>query len=215
MNPDISQLRENYTRAGLDRADLDPDPILQFDRWFQQALAARLIEPNAMTLATAGADGQPAARTVLLKAFDQQGFVFYTNYTSAKAGQLTQNPRAALCFPWLALERQVIIAGSVEKVSRAESLRYFLSRPHGSQLGAWVSPQSSVISSRQILEMKFAEIARNFSAGKVPLPDAWGGYRVIPLSLEFWQGRPNRLHDRFRYRRPSPSDPWTLERLAP
>lgn len=213
MSVNIADLRENYSRAGLQREDLAPSPVDQFDTWFQQAVEAQLPEPNAMILATANGAGKVFTRTVLLKAFDERGFVFYTNYESAKARQLDQNPHAALTFPWFPLERQVNISGRTEKVSKSESLRYFMSRPHGSQLGAWVSNQSSIISSRKILEMKFEEMKRKFSEGKVPLPDHWGGVRVIPDSIEFWQGRPNRLHDRFRYDRIDPT--WKVERLAP
>ena len=213
MSVNIADLRENYTRAGLDRDQLHESPFKQFDLWFRQALEANLTEPNAMVLATSDSTGRVFSRTVLLKAFDEQGFVFYTNYESSKARQLAENDKAALTFPWLPLERQVNISGRAEKVSQAESLKYFLSRPHGSQLGAWVSHQSSVISSRKILEMKFEEMKRKFSEGKVPLPDHWGGIRVIPESIEFWQGRPNRLHDRFRYNRENSS--WNLERLSP
>ncbi|RMF13673.1 MAG: pyridoxamine 5'-phosphate oxidase, partial [Gammaproteobacteria bacterium] len=202
-----------YESRGLDREDLDDDPILQFEKWFQEARESGIEDVNAMSLATAGRDGQPSVRTVLLKFFDARGFVFYTNYESRKAAQLKENPRAALLFPWLPLNRQVKIEGRVEKVSQAESLRYFSSRPRGSQLGAWVSQQSHVISSRQFLEMKLDEIRRKFGEGKIPLPSFWGGYRVIPELIEFWQGRESRLHDRFQYRLSDAG--WTIERLAP
>ena len=168
-----------------------------------------------MVLATAGADGAPTTRLVLLKAFDATGFVFFTNYESDKARQIAENSRVALQFPWHALQRQVNITGTARKVGKAVSLKYFLSRPRGSQLGAWISDQSTVISSRKLLEMKFEEMKRKFSAGKVPLPDHWGGYVVIPDRIEFWQGRESRLHDRFRYRREDPDSAWILERLAP
>ncbi len=211
---DLGGLRRNYRPAGLTRESLAADPIAQFRGWFDEALACPAIcEPNAMTLATAGADGWVTARTVLLKAFDERGFVFFTNYASTKARQMAENARAALLFPWLALERQVAIAGAVEKVSTAESLAYFASRPFASRVGAWVSRQSSVITSRKLLEMKFEEIRRKFAAGEVPLPDFWGGYRVVPETIEFWQGAADRLHDRFLYSREK--DGWRIERLAP
>ena len=213
---DLSAFREEYTHGGWDRDDLNDNPFAQFRVWFEQACAAKLTEPNAMTVCTVGADGRPSARTVLLKAYDERGFVFFTNYTGRKAKQLEENPRAALLFPWIALERQVEIEGRVEKISTAESLKYFLSRPFGSQLGAWVSHQSTVISSRSILLKKLDEMKRKFTEGKVPLPDFWGGYRVVPARIEFWQGRPNRLHDRFCYTREDESaSAWTIERLAP
>jgi len=213
---DISALRQEYTRDGLGRGALAPDPVAQFERWFKQACDAGLVEPNAMSIATAGAGGAPSCRTVLLKAFDARGFVFYTNYTSRKAEDIAANPRAALLFPWLALERQVEVEGRVERVGVAESLAYFAKRPAGSQLGAWVSRQSSVISSRQILLKKLDEMRRKFLDGKVPLPDFWGGFRVVPERVEFWQGRPNRLHDRFRYTRDeTAAGGWLIERLAP
>ena len=213
---ELYNFREEYTRAGLDLPDLAASPFDQFRLWFEQACAAKIPEPNAMTLCTVGADGMPSARTVLLKAYDERGFVFFTNYTGRKAVQIRENPRAALLFPWVTLERQVAIEGRVEKISAAESLKYFISRPHGSQLGAWVSHQSSVISSRSILLKKLDEMKRKFSEGKVPLPDFWGGYRVVPARVEFWQGRPNRLHDRFEYtREDEKSSVWAINRLAP
>lgn len=213
---DIQGFRQEYTRTGLDLPDLHADPIMQFEQWFKQACDAGILEPNAMSLATASASGLPMVRTVLLKAFDHNGFVFYTNYGSRKGQQLAENPHAALLFPWLGLERQVQIVGRVEKVSATETLKYFLSRPYGSQIGAWVSEQSSVVSSRTLLLTKFDEMKRKFAEGKVPVPSGWGGYRVIPESLEFWQGRPGRLHDRFLYtRHPDPKSTWQIERLAP
>lgn len=211
---DISQLRRDYREQALDEHCLDPDPVAQFRAWFQQACHAELAEPNAMSLATTSAAGMPSLRTVLLKAYDERGFVFYTNYESAKAREMAENPNVALLFSWLDLSRQVIIRGSVEKISRAESMRYFASRPFGSQLGAWVSQQSSVISSRQMLELKWDEMKRKFREGKVPLPSFWGGYRVIPRFVEFWHGCPNRLHDRFLYTRLD-DGAWKIERLAP
>lgn len=209
----LAALRQSYTKADLSESSIRPDPTDQFDDWFQQALSAGIPEPNAMTLATATADGFPSARIVLLKSFDRKGYVFYTNYTSRKAEELAGNPRAALLFFWPELERQVRIEGRVEKVTTAESVKYFLSRPYGSQIGAWVSPQSSVITTRSLLEQKWDDMKRKFQEGKVPLPDFWGGYRVIPSSVEFWQGRPNRLHDRLRFRQSDGQ--WILERLAP
>lgn len=216
---DLAALRREYRQAGLHRADLADDPVTQFRRWFEQATAAALLEPNAMVLGTC--DGQrPSTRTVLLKAFDRRGLVFFTNYSSRKAREIAAVPQVSLLFPWYGLERQVAILGPAARISTAESLAYFTSRPFGSRLGAWVSQQSSVISSRRILEMKWEEIKRRFASGEVPLPDAWGGFRVVPEEVEFWQGRENRLHDRFRYRRPQgdgggPGSGWTIERLAP
>lgn len=210
---DIGDMRRDFESEGLDRDHLDNDPIRQFELWFHDAREAGLLEPNAMSLATTGADLQPDLRTVLLKYFDHQGYVFYTNYGSRKARELEENPKAALLFPWIGLNRQVIVQGEVVRVSKAESLRYFASRPRGSQLGAWVSEQSRAINSRGLLEQKVAEIKRKFGDGEIPLPSFWGGYRVVPNRIEFWQGRPSRLHDRFEYLR-SP-DGWTIQRLQP
>ncbi len=210
---DIGDYRREYTRGGLHRRDLSTDPVTQFERWFQQATTAGITDPNAMTLATVSPDCRPSLRTVLLKTFDHQGFVFYTNYRSQKAREIDANPSVCLLFPWTALERQVEISGRAERISTAESLKYFLTRPRGSQLGAWVSNQSEVISGRRILELKLDEMKRRFGEGHVPLPDFWGGYRVVPETVEFWQGRPNRLHDRFEYRRRE--DGWEIVRLAP
>ncbi|SET42622.1 Pyridoxamine 5'-phosphate oxidase [Marinobacter segnicrescens] len=210
---DIGDMRRDFESEGLDREHLDDDPFRQFELWFNDARTAGILEPNAMSLATSGADSRPDLRTVLLKYFDQDGFVFYTNYGSRKARELEENPNAALLFPWIGLNRQVIVQGSVTRVSQTESLRYFASRPRGSQLGAWVSEQSKVIRSRGLLEQKVAEIKRKFGDGEIPLPSFWGGYRVVPHRIEFWQGRPSRLHDRFEYLRSD--NGWTIQRLQP
>jgi pyridoxamine 5'-phosphate oxidase len=211
---DIKGLRKEYANPVLTREMLDPDPYRQFERWFEQTCTAGLSEPNAMTLATVGADGQPTLRTVLLKLFDHDGFVFYTNYGSRKARQIAENSRVALLFPWVKLARQVAVTGVAEKVSLAESARYFASRPHESQLGAWISQHSTVIGSRQLLMNELEKIKARFKKGEVPLPDFWGGYRVRPTSIEFWQGQTSRLHDRFLYTRQADAG-WTIERLAP
>jgi len=211
-HPDVAELRRSYTRDGLRRGDLDPDPVGQFRKWFGEAVAAELVEPNAMVLATT--DGKrPSTRTVLLKAYDERGFVFFTNYESRKAREMAAVANVSLLFPWYPLERQVGIIGKAERISAAESLAYFTSRPHGSRLGAWVSQQSAVINSRKFLEMKWDEMKRKFADGEIPLPSFWGGFRVVPSEVEFWQGRENRLHDRFCYTRSG--DVWTIERLAP
>jgi len=210
----LAEMRRNYAARALDLADLDANPFAQFDHWMREAIETQVIEPNAMTLATADAAGRPAVRTVLLKGFDERGFVFYSNYESAKARDLAANPKVALLFPWLALERQVSAMGVATKITAAESLKYFLSRPRESQIGAWASRQSEVISTRALLESKFAEMKARFANGEIPLPDQWGGYRVTPQSFEFWQGRPNRLHDRFKYTLQSDGS-WTIARLMP
>lgn len=208
-------MRQNYQAGALRREDLETDPFRQFEQWFQTALEfPEVAEANAMTLATSDREGLVSARTVLLKAWDGNGFVFFTNTSSLKARQIAENNRVALLFAWLPLERQISIRGQAEKTTVAESLRYFLSRPRASQLGAWVSQQSRPISSRQILEGKFEEMKKKFSEGKVPLPSVWGGYRVVPQAMEFWQGRRDRLHDRFLYTR-TPDSTWQIERLAP
>ena len=210
---DLSDFRKEYTGRGLHREDLDADPIRQFEVWFRQATELGLHEPNAMSLATVDAAGMPLLRTVLLKYFDAKGFVFFTNYESRKARQIAENPRVSLLFPWILLERQVIVQGRAEKISAAESLRYFISRPRESQLGAWVSQQSSVISSRKILMQKLHEISEKFREGEIPLPSFWGGFRVVPEKIEFWQGGPARLHDRFLYAKKG--EGWAVERLSP
>jgi pyridoxamine 5'-phosphate oxidase len=211
---DIENLRQQYTRAGLRRQDLKADPFEQFEIWFKEACAANLLEPNAMILATASAQAEPSVRTVLLKYFDREGLIFFTNYESRKSRQIQENPQVSLLFLWLPLERQVQIIGTAAKISTADSLKYFTARPRGSQIGAWSSQQSSIISSRQILEMQFEQMKQKFMNNEVPLPSFWGGYRVIPRSFEFWQGRPNRLHDRFLYSRQDPES-WEVNRLSP
>jgi pyridoxamine 5'-phosphate oxidase len=210
---DLSEFRKEYTDRGLRREDLAADPMVQFRDWFQQAIELELHEPNAMSLATVDAAGRPLLRTVLLKYFDANGFVFFTNYQSRKAKHIAGNPQVSLLFPWVILERQVIVQGRAEKISAAESLKYFTSRPRESQLGAWVSDQSSVISSRKLLMQKLAEIKDKFAHGEIPLPSFWGGYRVVPETIEFWQGGSARLHDRFLYERKDGA--WQIERLSP
>jgi len=213
----IAAMRRSYAERGIDERDLDPDPMTQFAAWLADAEAAAVVEPNAMVLATADAAGRSSARTVLLKGLDT-GFVFYTNYASRKGKELARNPAASLVFPWYPLERQVLVAGVVEQVDRVTAARYFSSRPRGSQLSAWASPQSEVVASRADLDSAFAQASARWPEGtEVPLPDRWGGFRVLPDSIEFWQGRGDRLHDRLRYRR-SAADAgqrWVLERLAP
>jgi pyridoxamine 5'-phosphate oxidase len=207
-------LRREYTHGELRLQELKTDPIEQFALWFAQAQTANVLEPNAMSLATVSASGQPSLRTVLMKSFDQRGFVFYTNLQSRKAREIGENAKVALLFPWIALERQVIIAGSAEKISWSETLKYFMTRPRGSQIGAWVANQSSVITSRKVLEMQFEHMLKKFAQGDVPLPSFWGGFRVKPIEIEFWQGRENRLHDRFMYRR-QPDESWKIDCLSP
>jgi pyridoxamine 5'-phosphate oxidase len=206
-------MRREYARDALAEADVDADPVVQFGRWFEQATQAGLLEPTAMALATATPDGRPSARMVLLRGFDQRGFCFYTNYESRKGGELAANPLAALVFWWGELERQVRVEGRVARTDRAESEAYFHSRPPGSQLSAAASPQSRVIADRAELERRVAGLATGLRDGRVPLPDFWGGFRLHHEVVEFWQGRPNRLHDRLRYRRVA--DGWKIERLAP
>ena len=212
--PHVAALRRDYARSALAESSLDPDPYVQFGRWLADAVAADLPEPNAVVLATADADGQPSARTVLLKGYDERGFAFFTNLGSRKGRELAANPRASLCFPWIALERQVVVVGAVAPVAREEAAAYFASRPYGSRIGAWASRQSSLLPGREVLEERYAELARRFpEGGEVPLPDFWGGFRVVPATVEFWQGRASRLHDRLRYRRAG--DAWLVDRLSP
>lgn len=210
----LAALRRDYSQRGLRRSELDPDPFTQFNLWLKEAHAQQLVEPNGMTLSTVDPGGQPWSRTVLLKICDARGFAFFTNYEAAKGRQLAANPRAALTFWWGALERQVNIAGTVSKVSREESEAYFHSRPIGSQLGAWASQQSAVVASREHLEQQFARTQERFGQEPIPLPPHWGGYRLVPHSIEFWQGRRNRLHDRFRYTLQQDRS-WLIERLSP
>lgn len=212
---DISHFRREYLRGGLSRSGLDPDPVKQFTTWFEQARTTEIPDPTAMVLATVGAGGQPSQRTVLLKYYDSSGFVFFTNFESRKAREIAANPRVSLLFVWLDLERQIQINGTAERISAAESAKYFMSRPKDSQVAAWVSSQSHTLSSRQILLQKFQEMKRKIGEGKVPIPSFWGGYRVRPVEIEFWQGRKNRLHDRFLYTRNETGEGWNIERLAP
>ena len=214
MNVNPQAFREAAMARGLSRDALDPDPIRQFQRWFEEAIAQDIPEPNAMSLATVDTRGQPYIRTVLLKLYDTSGFVFFTNYESRKARQIGENPRVSLLFPWVALARQLQIVGTARRIPTAESLKYFATRPRGSQIGAWASPQSRVITTRSLLEEKVAEIKRHFAEGQIPLPDFWGGYRVEPEMIELWQGRESRLHDRFQYVRDQDRN-WLIERLAP
>ncbi|MCB1616034.1 MAG: pyridoxamine 5'-phosphate oxidase [Pseudomonadales bacterium] len=211
---DISQLRREYVSSGLRRSDLDENPFLQFERWFKEAIDANLQDPNAMCLATADKRGRVSQRIVLLKNLDQFGFIFYTNTESRKAQDIASNPQVSLHFAWLAFNRQVKIQGKAQKIPSRETLKYFLSRPRDSQIAAWCSSQSSTIDSRQILESKFFEMKQKFANGDIPLPSFWSGYKVIPETIEFWQGRENRLHDRFMYRRTG-NDNWEIQRLAP
>lgn len=208
-----TELRKQYTKNGLRRKDLNPSPFLQFDLWLQQAIDAKVIEPNAMALATMNTEDIPSLRTVLLKDNSEEGFVFYTNYDSPKAKEIDSNPNVALLFLWLPLERQLKITGIAEKTPPTESEEYFKSRPKGNQLSAWTSPQSTVIDSRKVLEEQYKAMEQKFSGQSVPAPPLWGGYRVKPSSFEFWQGQPDRLHDRFLYKKSGNS--WFIHRLAP
>ena len=211
---DIFEFRNEYLKGGLERSMLSENPFVQFKQWFENAVECNITEPNAMTVSTVSPEGKPSSRVVLLKSWDEQGFVFYTNYNSQKATDLKSNKNICAIFSWLDIERQLRIEGTAEKVSMAESARYFLSRPFGSRLGAWVSRQSSVISSRSLLEMQFQKMKEKFANGDVPLPDFWGGIRIIPERFEFWQGRANRLHDRFEYARKG-NGTWQISRLSP
>ncbi|MBC7290889.1 MAG: pyridoxamine 5'-phosphate oxidase [Actinotalea sp.] len=211
---DLAALRRSYERDVLVEADVDPDPFVQFRRWFDDAVGAGLLEPNAMVLATADTHGAPSARTVLLKGLDDRGFVLFTNLLSRKGREMRANPQASLVFPWLEIDRQVVVCGTVEEVDRPETEAYFRSRPHGSRLGAWASEQSTVVADRSVLEERYTDLQRRYPDGTdVPVPDHWGGFRVVPQTVELWQGRPSRLHDRLRYRRADGG--WVLERLAP
>lgn len=211
---DLQSFRREYLQGGLHRKDLAADPFDQFNVWMQQAITLDIADVTAMTVATVGADGQPSQRIVLLKHVDKSGFVFYTNYGSRKAQDLAANPKISLHFPWHSIERQVKVCGTASKVSTAESLKYFLSRPRESLLAALASRQSSVLTSRSVLLNQFEALKQKFQAGAVPLPDFWGGFRVVPAEIEFWQGGANRLHDRFRYLRGA-GDGWQIDRLAP
>ena len=213
MARNVADLRKEYTRAGLSESDVDPEPVEQFRRWFEEALAAGLHEPNAMIVATARPDGLPSARVVLLKGFDDRGFVFYTNYEGRKGRELEENPRAALLFYWGELERQVRIEGTASRVSGEESDAYYAGRPRGSRLGALASEQSRVVGSREVLEGRIRTLEAEYEGRDVPRPAFWGGYRVEPEAVEFWQGRENRLHDRLVYRRGDGG--WKMERLQP
>src|SRR6185503_6794504 len=210
----LASLRREYTQAGLREEDLAPNPFQQFEKWFDDALAAEILEPNAMVLATVDDAGQPSTRVVLLKAVAERGFSFFTNYESRKGRELAANPRASLTFPWLALERQVCITGGVTKLPRTEAETYFKMRPRGSRLGAWASVQSQVIPGRPVLDSRLAELEIQYPGAEIPTPPAWGGYVLAPQEIEFWQGRANRLHDRLRYQR-QPDGNWKIERLSP
>lgn len=213
----MAQMRQNYDDAGLDESDLAPDWTTQFRRWFDDAVAAGITEPNGMVLATAAADGTVSARSVLAKAVDEAGVVFYTNYSSAKSHDLDENPRAAVTFPWYDLHRQIHVRGTVARVDRATTEAYWANRPRGSQIGAWASPQSTVLADRAALDALQAGVERRFGGAEgaepIPAPPHWGGWRITPVTVEFWQGRTGRLHDRLRYRRDDGG--WVIERLAP
>ncbi|HWN95723.1 MAG TPA: pyridoxamine 5'-phosphate oxidase [Methylomirabilota bacterium] len=210
----LADLRREYTKGGLRRADLEPNPLVQFQKWFEQALTAQLLEPSAMTLATTDREGRPSARIVLLKGVTETGFTFFTNYESRKGRELAENARASLVLYWAELERQVCVSGDVAKTSRVESEKYFSMRPRGSQLGAWVSKQSLVVADRAFLETRLREVEEQFASRDVETPPYWGGYLLVPSRIEFWQGRPNRLHDRFQYVKQS-DGLWRIDRLSP
>ena len=210
----LEALRQKYSEEGLELTRLNADPLLQFQAWYQQAVNSEIPEPNGMCLATATRSAAPSLRTVLMKSYDKNGFIFYTNFGSRKAKQIEENKQVSLIFPWIALHRQVIIEGSAEKISTAESMKYFATRPRGSKLGAWSSHQSEVINTRSMLDAKLEEVKSKFAKGDIPLPSFWGGYRVKPVRIEFWQGRQHRLHDRFLFSL-TPADTWKVERLSP
>ncbi|KST67668.1 pyridoxamine 5'-phosphate oxidase [Mastigocoleus testarum] len=214
MDRTVADLRKDYTLQELNETEVDPNPVIQFQKWFDQVCSVDIPEPNAMTVATVSSEGKPSARMVLLKDYDGRGFVFYTNYNSRKGQELIANPHAALVFWWAQLERQVRITGSVEKISAQESDEYFHSRPFNSRLGAWTSNQSEIVSSRQTLEQRLRELQAKYQDLEVPRPPHWGGFRVIPAEIEFWQGRSSRLHDRLLYSRHD-DDTWEIERLSP
>ena len=210
----LEALRQKYSEEGLDHTSLSADPLLQFQTWYQQAIDSGISEPNGMCLATASNSAAPSLRTVLMKSYDKNGFIFYTNFGSRKAKQIAENNQVSLIFPWISLHRQVIIEGTAEKISTAESMKYFATRPRGSKLGAWSSQQSEVISTRSMLDAKLDEIKNKFAKGDIPLPSFWGGYRVKPMRIEFWQGRQHRLHDRFLFTLTAAGS-WKAERLSP
>ena len=214
MDRTVADLRKDYTLQNLNEIDVDPNPVIQFQKWFDQACSANLPEPNAMTIATVDSEGKPSARVVLLKNYDEKGFVFYTNYNSRKGQELAANPYASIVFWWAQLERQVRITGSVEKISAHESDEYFHSRPLESRLGAWTSNQSEIISSREVLEQRLQELQVKYQDSNIPRPPHWGGFRVIPAEIEFWQGRSSRLHDRLLYTQ-CDDDSWKIQRLSP
>jgi pyridoxamine 5'-phosphate oxidase len=214
MLPNLANLRKDYAQSALNESDVHANPIEQFKRWFEQASKAELPEPNAMSISTVSAEGKPSSRVVLLKGYDEKGFVFFTNYESRKGRDIIHNPNVSLLFFWPELERQIRIEGKAEKIEVSESMSYFFSRPEGSQLGAWASLQSAVIDSRMVLEKKWSELKDRFQGKEIPFPSFWGGFRVAPDSIEFWQGRRSRLHDRIHYVR-TDAEKWTIQRLSP